>query len=263
MYGAAKDARTPRRLRGDLRVYSLPEDEHSLLEYTAVFHLVPTTAGQDYEEVGCIQAYRLDKNTARAPNAKASFITRFVIPCLGTFSEETTEWELALVLRAVFKQDGGAKKARKVLEEELTQRSVIFIKLIHTLDTYQKSGLLRPMLQCFREMLQTLPEWFAFQDVLILNPGRAGGEERNSWGEMKDAEVEKALTQIYQRVDGYQLVVNGKVGGYQVPVLGRMVADEPVDAPADDAGTIAGPDPAAGANDDDAASATAGATDES
>lgn len=79
------------------------------------------------------------------------------------------------------------------------------------------------MLQMFRHMLGTLPEWLCFSDVLVLTPGRLTDEKGNVWAEFTDEEVENTLRGMYEANDDYQWCGNLESVGYSVLVMARTV----------------------------------------
>ncbi|KAK4956313.1 hypothetical protein LTR10_005835 [Elasticomyces elasticus] len=183
--------------------------------------------------VGTIDAWRIEKRTDAKPIARAGWINDFLTTIPATDGTHDHWNETYKCLRAIFKEDG-VPKAVKHLKDELASHSLIFIQMVHTLDAYQKRGIMPAMLTLFRRLVQRLPEWFAFDGVLVLVPSRPASEAGDAWGVVADKTVGKNLIKYYGRSGFEKMVVGMKVGGKYgeiVTVLGRMVEDPvlPVD----------------------------------
>lgn len=129
-YGRKKASRKNRRLEGTLTV--VPSEDvkiESRIRYNALFWLKG-------EQVGQIDAWRVDKQTVNAPNAKATWIDDYLTPEYETLQGVTAD--TSLLLRALFRRDGKVKKSVRVLRQELDDGGFMIIALVHTEAAYQK-----------------------------------------------------------------------------------------------------------------------------
>ncbi|KAK5714682.1 hypothetical protein LTR17_017137 [Elasticomyces elasticus] len=209
--------------------------------------------GEHQEFVSYIDSWRIEGRTTAKPQAKERWVESFLnrVPATPYDDdlrdtaahlervEDDSRWsETARCLRALYKVDGGLKSAvtdKVAIKDELRNDGLIFIELIHTYQDYSGKGLLPYMLTLYRSLLRQLPEWFAFEDILVLVPcPPSDGELGAQWDEMdraKKGSAEKALIGIYEKADGYiRVVLNQKVSGESITVMGRKVLDEVVEA---------------------------------
>ncbi|KAK0363611.1 hypothetical protein LTR59_005591 [Friedmanniomyces endolithicus] len=129
-----------------------------------------------------------------------------------------------LCLRALYTKDGTVKASNKAMVAELRDHGLMFIEMIHTIPPHAQRGLLRPMLTLFRSLLQQLPEWYAFDGLLVLVPAQPAGDRGDVWGDSD--QVEAQLTRIYTRADEYVVLVRrAAVGKDWIRVMGRNVLD--------------------------------------
>ncbi|KAK4893879.1 hypothetical protein LTR27_007905 [Elasticomyces elasticus] len=193
--------------------------------------------------VGTVNAWRIENRTDSKPNARANWIQDFLrtVPSFKEGDKTDAAWkETFMCLRAIF-LDSGVPKRTPHLQAELAAHSLMFIEMVYVLDDYQQRGILPAMLTLFRRLVQRLPEWFAFDGVLVLVPARPSEELGAAWGEATDKAVEKVLGRAYGRCGFRNIKLNIPVGGQEgskVTVMGRMVED-PVaavlaDMPVDD-----------------------------
>ncbi|KAK3067027.1 hypothetical protein LTR53_016331, partial [Teratosphaeriaceae sp. CCFEE 6253] len=132
--------------------------------------------------------------------------------------------ETQLCLQALFDKRGVVRPKVVALQQELRDHGLIFIQLVYTLDEYQKRGLMRPMLTLFRSLVRQLPEWFAFDDTLVLVPAKPDGSASDSWGRRRLGSVDNQLSSMYEKCDGYvPLMRDARVGDSLITVLGRQV----------------------------------------
>ncbi|KAK3648038.1 hypothetical protein LTR56_007738 [Elasticomyces elasticus] len=208
--------------------------------------------GEHQEFVSYIDSWRIEGRTTAKPQAKERWVDSFLnrVPATPYDDRRDTaahleqvaadsHWsETARCLRALYKVDGGLKSAvtdKVAIKNELSNDGLIFIELIHTYQDYAGKGLLPYMLTLYRSLLRQLPEWSAFEDILVLVPCPPSDEELGAqWDEMdraKKGSAEKALISIYEKADGYiRVVLNQKVNGESITVMGRKVLDEVVEA---------------------------------
>ncbi|KAK5680609.1 hypothetical protein LTS10_007542 [Elasticomyces elasticus] len=246
-----KEARKDAWLSGVLQVYA-DEQDLSRLRYKASFFLTTQSEqGEHQEFVSYIDSWRIEGRTTAKPQARERWVESFLnrVPATPYDDdlrdtaahlervEDDSRWsETARCLRALYKVDGGLKSAvtDKVAIKDELRDGLIFIELIHTYQDYSGKGLLPYMLTLYRSLLRQLPEWFAFEDILVLVPcPPSDGELGAQWDEMdraKKGSAEKALISIYEKADGYiRVVLNQKVSGESITVMGRKVLDEVVE----------------------------------
>ncbi|KAK3613772.1 hypothetical protein LTR56_027686 [Elasticomyces elasticus] len=193
--------------------------------------------------VGTVNAWRIEKRSDSKPNARANWVQDFLrtVPSFIEGDKTDAAWkETFMCLRAIF-LDTGVPKATPHLQAELAAHSLMFIEMVYVLDDYQQRGILPAMLTLFRRLVQRLPEWFAFDGVLVLVPARPTEELGAAWGEATDKAVEKVLGRAYGRCGFRNIKVNIPVGGKdgeKVTVMDRMIEDPadavPADMPIDD-----------------------------
>ncbi|TKA62688.1 hypothetical protein B0A55_11507, partial [Friedmanniomyces simplex] len=229
----------------ELNIYPDP-NQLARLAYNASFFLNLDPEDPAKETlVSTIEAWRIEKRTAAKPNAKEGWIHDFLRSKPRINNEDSDgddHWiETWQCLRALYTMNGTVKASTQAFKTELLEDAVIFIEMIHTLPAYAGKSLLSPMLTLFRSLLQQLPEWFAFDGMLVLVPAQPAGERGDMWESVEQAE--KQLTGIYSRTDNYVLVVNrapiGGRNGTLIRVMGRKVTD--VDNAADAGGPVQDP----------------------
>ncbi|KAK3110765.1 hypothetical protein LTR53_014611 [Teratosphaeriaceae sp. CCFEE 6253] len=183
-YGEDKTTRADAWMTGLLRVYT-DKTGLSRLDYKASFFLrtdldnpkADLDGPMDQPLVGLIDAWRIDKYTAANPGAKQGWRLDFLAPVADDQTNETQ-----LCLQALFDERGVVRPKVVALQQELRDHGLIFIQLVYTLDEYQKRSLMRLMLTLFRSLVRQLPEWFAFDDTLVLVPAKPDGSAGDSWG---------------------------------------------------------------------------------
>ncbi|KAK1061443.1 hypothetical protein LTR74_011070 [Friedmanniomyces endolithicus] len=230
------ETRQHTRLTGELRIYQ-DEDQLARLAYNADFYLNldPNDPAQG-TLVSTIDAWRIEKRTAAKPKAKEGWIRDFL--AATPRGKKDGHWrETWYCLRALYTKDGTVQASINNFAADLRDDGLMFIQMVHTLPLYAGRGLLAPMLTLFRSLLQQLPEWFAFDGLLVLVPAPPAGEQGVVWKNVADAEVR--LAGIYNRADQYiVLVEEAAVGGVAIKVMGRKVLD------GDNAGNVAAAAPA-------------------
>ncbi|CAK3933181.1 Hypothetical predicted protein [Lecanosticta acicola] len=223
-------------LGGVLQVFADGQGVNSRLEYRATFDISPDDMNADEPTfAGIIDSWRIDGATNARPSARASWIEELLVPTWNAAHPSGKSLaETRLCLQGVYNKNGRVKAAVPAthpLRQSLMDDGLIFIEMVGINEDLQGQGLLRPMLQCFRSMLQRLPEWFAFNDLLLLVPAPPDEGAGEVWAGTDDAEIENILTGVYQRTDQYQvlvsssLVANGRGAGSvtAVTVMGRRV----------------------------------------
>ncbi|KAK1074154.1 hypothetical protein LTR74_001401 [Friedmanniomyces endolithicus] len=224
------------RLTGELRIYQ-DEDQLARLAYNACFYLNLDPNDPAAETlVSTIDAWRIEKRTSAKPKAKQGWIRDFLAAIPR--GKKDSHWrETWYCMRALYGKDGTVQASINNFAGDLRDDGLMFVEIVHTLPLYAGRGLLAPMLTLFRSLLQQLPEWFAFDGLLVLVPAPPAGERGNVWNKGVDAEAR--LAGIYNKADHYiVLVEEAVVGGVGIKVMGRQVLD------GDDAGNAAAGAPA-------------------
>lgn len=126
-------------------------------------------------------------------------------------------------MTALYKKDRGLSAGVKILRDKLQSDGIVFIPIVHTVPKHQGRGLRRPMMLAYRQMLQTLPEWFVFLGALVLVSAAPSDERSDMWKGLDGGEVETFLRAIYERADNFQCLVTHRVGAYGINVLARVV----------------------------------------
>ncbi|KAK0779821.1 hypothetical protein LTR91_016656 [Friedmanniomyces endolithicus] len=191
-------------LTGELKIRQDP-NELARLAYNACFYLNLDPAHPTRETlVSTIDAWRIEKRTVAKPKARDGWIHDYLssIPKEDVDDHWSETWQC---LRALYTKDGTVKASNKAMVAELRDHGLMFIEMIHTIPPHAQRGLLRPMLTLFRSLLQQLPEWYAFDGLLVLVPAQPAGDRGDVW-ENSD-QVEAQLTRIYTRADEYVLLV--------------------------------------------------------
>ncbi|KAK0953525.1 hypothetical protein LTR91_023804 [Friedmanniomyces endolithicus] len=210
-------------LTGELKIRQDP-NQLARLAYNACFYLNLDPADPTRETlVSTIDAWRIEKRTVAKPKARNGWIHDFLS---STPKEDVDDhWsETWQCLRALYTKDGTVKASNKAMVAELRDHGLMFIEMIHTIPPHAQRGLLRPMLTLFRSLLQQLPEWYAFDGLLVLVPAQPAGDRGDVWGDSD--QVEAQLTRIYTRADEYVVLVRrAAVGKDWIRVMGRNVLD--------------------------------------
>ena len=112
----------------------------------------------------------------------------------------------------------------------------MFIEMVHIRPAFARNGLLRPALEGWYEALRRLTEWFAFPGTLVLVPSRPEGPKGEAWGEASPEDVEKTLIAVYRK-NGFEIwVLEGKLNGELITVMGRTTPDAENDQEDDQSG---------------------------
>ena len=210
------------RIRAELRIH--PDAEcKSRLGYCVRFH--KTDTGSEEEQiVAYIDAWRIDKPTPTRPD-RAAFVAELINPRYDRI--DAAKSETALCMKSIFTKQGTLKRPFQNREGELGEDKLIFIQMIRILPQFQRKRLLGPVLSAFNDVLgnDTLPEWYVFDGTLVLVPARPDSSGGDSWGDMKDDQVESKLVGVYKQ-HGYSVWGQEvKVDGFQVTVMGRKIPD--------------------------------------
>lgn len=179
------------------------------------------------EEIGHIEAWRIDKPTGEFPRAAAQSqwirdaLKSDLDACPGVLAET------AGCLRALYTQAGTVKagvrnKGGDAAAEALAGR-LLFIEMIYLRPQFQRRGLLGPALEGFYAALGALPEWYVFGGAVVLVPARPSRIRGDAWGETDEGVVEQRLQAVYER-QGYALWNSQKVGAHKITVLGRTLS---------------------------------------
>lgn len=212
------------RLGTILDVRTDPELNNRLAYKASFFVTTDLNGDTEHDFVGILDSCRIDKPTAAKPQAGATFIADFLTPRMSNMSNDEPGFETMLCMQALFTKAGTPRSSLKALKNELRDRGLIHIALIYIFPEHQGKGLLRPALTSYMNLLRRLPEWFAFDGVLVLVPGAPKGEAGAAWDEFEAAEADTALEGVYQRIGNYQVLArNATVGTDRITVMGRLM----------------------------------------
>lgn len=173
----------------------------------------------DGSHIGFIHSWRISKPTRDLPLANDAWLDEIL-----SDSKEEKDGDMketAFCLSALFRENGTTKPVVGKHTTQLNDQPLMFIEMIYINPGFLQAGLLTPVLECFYRALAQLPEWFAFSGTLLLVPAKPDKELGESWGDMKDDEIQETLMRTY-RNRGFEVwAKNAPSRGHLITVMGR------------------------------------------
>jgi hypothetical protein len=217
------------RVHEDTSVHADPR-LRSRLGYRAKIFLMHTAAKgrQRKDEIGYIEACRIARPNNQTPNAdndnwRRDFLSGEVDKSVREEFEET-----ARCLRALFKNKPVADRGKvrhANHEDALSENPLLYIAMIYISPNFQRQGLLGTALILFHDLVDRLPEYFAFRGVVILTPARPADGKGDVWDGIEETKtIERILENSYRKYGGYEVWVEDYKGaGELLTIMGRTL----------------------------------------
>ncbi|EMC92992.1 hypothetical protein BAUCODRAFT_27294 [Baudoinia panamericana UAMH 10762] len=219
------------RLTTTLQVHPDPENTTtSRLGYRALLHLTyqpqdgDGESGEQTDQIGYIESWRIDKQTAARRAAKNTWLAELLNTTPDRMPDNSRE--TGYCLQALYFKKGTLKQKFRNGEfaQALTSNSLIFIGMIFIEPRFGRNRFVDVALASYHTLLTQLPEWYAFEGTIVLVPGQPQGRRGEAWGELEEEQVQAILTRVYQR-SGYAVWGKDlKAGDKAITVMGRTVS---------------------------------------